>query len=473
MKKLYRLLIAEAAVVAVLAAALAALLLNPPGGGETYVFSDRSVSDIVSVRVENVNGGVSVSSQDGGYVLDGVPSELVDTEQFIRFLVSCCEVSALERVERGEDHPERYGLAAPQAVMTASFTGGEALTVRLGDQEPLSGDYYCAVEGEDGVYLLSAGTAQYYLIAREALISFYITPRLALSSPLSALGDVTFSGGPLETPVTIESVSAGDGEVKMLARSFGAATHIVRGAGVYELDQTYGLTVLSPLCGMTGLSILSYGLTEAQEDAMGFAEPYMQAEFDYDNGSGEAAHYVLRFLPADEDGSYFYANADSSGVVYLVERLPFFDMEYDKLLLRWFASPLLMDITGVTVEDGGREYEFAVDNTDPRNPAVTLDGEALDVSLFRSLFQLLGSAAADGDYLGPQAPPDGTAEMTVIYHYSEGKPDDVIALYPGNTRRVRVYVNGVCEFAMRDTFVTRVREALAAVCAGETFDINW
>lgn len=474
MKKLVRLVIAAAASVLALAAALALLLLNPPGRGtEAYVFSDRAATEVLSVQIENENGAFDVAVQDGGYLISGVPSELVDIDAFIDFLVACSEVSAKQPVDTGEYDPEAFGLAAPQAVMRASYTDGGALTLRIGKIEPLSGDYYCAVGEDTQVYLIDGETAEKYLAAKESLISFYVTPKLQVSSALSALQDVTFSGGPLEEPVTIESVSAGDEAVKMLARSFGAATHIVRGAGVYELDQTYGLTVLEPLCGMMGQAIVSYGLTPGQEDAMGFSEPYMQAEFDYRNGGEEAVHYVLRFLPAAEDGSLFYVNAAGSGVVYLIERLPFFDLSYEKLLLRWFLSPLLMDVSGITLADGSRSYVFEVDNTDVKNPVVTLNGQPLDVSLFRSFFQLLCSAASDGSYLGPQPEPEDRPQMSVTYRYTQGKADDTLALYPGSGRRVNVFVNGVCEFAMKDTFVERVREALAALGRGDSFDINW
>jgi len=474
MKRLTRLLILEIAVVAGLSAVLAGLLLTmPQSGGERYVFSARDATEIASIQVENKNGAVSVSTQDGGYVLDSVPSELVDTGAFIEFLTACSQVSALQQASGGQAGLEQYGLAEPQAQMRAVFLDGETLTLRLGSQEPVSGDYYCSVEGEKGVYLLPAACAEWYLIAKESLISFRLTPELSVSSPLSALLDVTFSGAALEAPVTIESVSAGDGEVKQLARSFGAATHIVRGAGVYELDQTYALTMLAPLCGMTGQSIVSYGLTQEQVDAMGFAAPYMQVEFDYKNGSGAAEHYVLRFLPAAQDGSLFYANAKGSGIIYGIERPEFMDLEYEKLLLRWFLSPLLMDVSGITVESAAGRYEFSLDHTDVRNPVVTLNHAAVDTGLFRDFFKLLGSAANDGDYLGVQPAAETGAVMTITYHYTDGKADDVMALYSGGTRRMNVYVNGVCEFAMKETFVERVNQALAALQSGEEFDINW
>ncbi|MBE7017248.1 MAG: DUF4340 domain-containing protein [Ruminococcaceae bacterium] len=474
MKKLLRLLIAEIVIVVVLLAALVGLILNPPGSEvESYVFADRSATEIAAIHVEHEAGAIDIKSQNGGFMIDGVPSELVDIETFIEFLSACSEVSALQKVDANKKDLAEFGLAPCQAWVYVTYTDGLELSLQLGSQERVSGNYYFSVDGQEGIYLMSGETAEYYLMVKESLISFYVTPELKVSSPLSAVGDVTFSGGPLEESVTIESVSFGDEEVRKLARSFGAATHIVRGNGVYELDQSYGLEMLTPLCGMTGDSIVYYGLTPEQENAMGFAEPYMQVEFDYKNGTGESALYVLRFLPAIEDGSYFYVNAAGSGLVFLIERPAFMDIVYEKLLLRWFVSPLLMDVSGITVESGDKVYDFTIDGSDVKNPIAALNGETVDISLFRSLFQLLNSAAADGDYLGVQTQPNEKPLMTVTYHYTEGKSDDVIALYSGSTRRVNVYVNGVCEFGMKDAFVERVKQALTAIEAGESFDINW
>lgn len=237
MKKLIRLLIAAAATVAILAAALVVLLLNPPGAetGKT-VLADHAATDIVSVEITNEAGTFQVHAQDGGYLIDDIPSELIDIDAFINFMVACSDVTTLRRVERSEANASNFGFDAPLATVRATYGDGTELNLRLGAKEPLSGDYYCMADAEKGVYLLSADTAANYLIAKQALISFYVTPKLAVSSALSALQDVTFSGGPLEHPVTIESVSAGSDEVKQLAKSFGAATHIVRGAGVFELD---------------------------------------------------------------------------------------------------------------------------------------------------------------------------------------------------------------------------------------------
>ena len=442
---------------------------------EAVVFSAREATEVTEVHAIHPNGEVHITMQDGGYLLDGVPTELIDVEAFIAYLEACATVAPEQTLPEGNDTAlEGYGLQSPVATVTVSYADGETLTLWIGNEEPISGNYYCRVEGDDAVHLLSADYVQTYFMTKEELISFAITPELELSSALSALADVTFFGEAFPQPITIESVSEGDEEVKQLARSFGAATHIVRGAGVYELDQSVGIEMLTPLCGMNGGGIVYYGLSEQQEDGMGFANPYLAVEFDYRSGIDTGfTHYLLRFLPATEDGTMFYVNAKGSGRVYLIERQPFFDLKYEDLLLRWFVSPLLMDVTGLQVETEGKTYEFVLDQTDPKNPTVTVNGESLSIDLFRDFFLLVGSAAHDGTYLGVKTETEEPAVMTITYHYSEGKSDDILKLVAGDTRRVDVYVNGVSEFAMKDTFVTRVQEALVAMQNGTTFDTNW
>lgn len=476
MKRMLQLLLIAGIVVALLAGTLV-VLLRMPAKAETdvKVFSDCAATDVTHVHIKNRSDDFSVTAEDGGYVVDDVPSALVDIETFIGFMVACSDVRAIRRVDGGAAALSDFGLDEPQATVTVTYTDGKEMTLLIGNEEPLSGNYYCAVPNEKGVYLLAKETAENYLISKQLLVSFFVTPKLQVSSALSALADVTISGGTLAAPIAIESVSAGDAEVRQLARSFGAATHIVRSAGgVHELDQTYGLQVLAPLCGLTAQAIVYYNLSAEQENAMGFDKPYLQVDFDYrPSADADAAHYTLRLLPAKEDGSAFYANVAGSGVVYVVAREAFIDIAYEKLLLRWFISPLLMDVSGVTIEAGGKTTAFTIDNSDKKNPVVTCADQPVEVERFRSLFKLLISAANDGVYLGVQPEAAGTPRMRITYHYTDGKADDVLALYPGETRRMLVYVNGVCEFAMKDTFAERVGQALDVIGTDADIDVNW
>jgi hypothetical protein len=54
-----------------------------------------------------------------------------------------------------------------------------------------------------------------------------------------------------------------------------------------------------------------------------------------------------------------------------------------------------------------------------------------------------------------------------------GKAPDVMALYPGDARRVVVEVNGVTELAMREMYLTRVQQALRALWTDTPIELDW
>jgi hypothetical protein len=364
-----------------------------------------------------------------------------------------------------------YGLAEPAAQVEIGYADGSALTLLLGQLERVSGDYYLAIAGDPAVYLLAAERAAGLLLPQKALIEDLITPRLALSSPLSALLDVTFAGGLLAEPVTVHAVAAGDPQVARAALSFGAPTHIVRGRGVYELDQTYGVEMLGALLGLTALDVAGYNLTPQEISAFGFDRPTMQVAFDLRNGVGAPVeHYRLALL---RQGDTCYLTRNDDGVIYVVAEPAFLRLAYDKLLVRWFLSPLLTDVRAVEISSEGQAYSFAITGETNAAKRVTCNGQPLDIDRFRTLYRLLVSAAHDGALL-PDATVTGEPLLRVTYHYRDvGKAPDVMALYPGDARRVVVEVNGVTELAMREMYLTRVQQALRALWTDTPIELDW
>jgi len=474
MKTLLRSFGIAAGAVLALAAVYVALLLQPAPGNQAQqgvVFASAEPTEIASVAVENATGTYRYYYEGDGYVLDDIPAAIADLDAFIGFMVRSGRLSALRRVE--DAAPEAYGLDAPSATAEIQFFSGNPLRIAIGGQEKISGNYYVAVEGFPGVYLMASAMAEPFLGPKTQVISRSVTPALAVSSPLSAVRDITFSGGPLAQPVAIQAVSGGDAQVRLSALSFGAATHIVRGAGVHGLDQTYGAEMFGSLFGIPARDIVGYNLTEADIRALGFDDPWMVVAFDILNGAdAPLEHLVLRLVCLQDDA--FYATLDGSGAVYLVGRQPFMNIRYDRLPVRWFLTPLLMDLSAVTVEGSGQQVRFGIDNADARNPIITQDGTVLDVQLFRSFFRLLTSAGHDGVYLGVLEPPETSALLTITYEYTApGKEPDVLSLYPGGVRRANVFVNGTGEFAMKDQFAARALEGLERLLAGQSIEENW
>ncbi|MCU0520805.1 MAG: DUF4340 domain-containing protein [Anaerolineae bacterium] len=467
-----RLVLIAAGVVAVLAVTSLLLWLNPVEVQDTLI-TLKAVEpvNVSRVAIHNQYGTIDIRYMDEGYEVDDIPADLVDMDEFIDLLTDCGQVMALRIVAEAPQDAAPYGLDQPTARVGITYDDGTSLTLLVGAEEQVSGDFYASVEGSPAIYLMEADRCTGFLVPKKAYVEDLVTPRLAISSPLSALLNVTFAGGTLAEPVTIEAVATGDPALIQAALSFGAPTHLVRGRGTYELDQTYGVQMLGPLLGITAIDIVDYGLTPEEIAAFGFDHPTMQVTFDLKNGvEAETEHFDLNLLCRD-DGCYMTCN--DRGLIYAVEQPAWLNLEYDKLLVRWFLSPLLQDVREVELTTGGESYRFVITGESNADKRVTCNGEDLDIERFRVLYRLLTSAAHDGRLLDDIAV-EGVPLLQLTYRYvDDRKPPDVMALYAGDSRRVYVQVNGMTELAMQETYLVRVQEALAVLWSDDPIATEW
>jgi len=467
------------ALIAILALIFIIILITEPqdASSDTVQFASGEPTDILSVTVSNSYGVFRFYFDDteGGYAIDDIPPFIVDLDVFINFLTNSASLFAIDHILHNDTDLQLYGLDQPSAEIEIVFFDGKALNLNLGTAEQISGYYYGTVSGYDGVFLFSPAMVGQFLLPKTQVISRFVTPPLAVSSPLSAIRDVTFTGGELAFPVTILTTSGKSGDVALEALSFGGATHIVRGAATWQLDQTYGVQILGSLFGIEAVGIAGYDLSNAELVMYGFDSPYMSVDYDMVNGVGaDVSHMKLSVAPAE--AGLYYATIEGSGVVYVIDREPFLDIRYELLLVRWFLTPFLMDLSAVTVRAPETSYRFELDNSDPLNPVVTHDGQSIDVTLFRAFFRLITGAAHDGNHLGklPPPKPGEQEQLAIIYEYSKvGKSQDILTLYPGDVRRHNVYVNGAGEFSIKDLFAQRVIEGCKNLIAGNTIEENW
>lgn len=473
MKKIINLIAITAVGALVLAVAFVFLLINTPEKTtESVVFKALAPTDVSSVSISNSYGSFEVSMEANGYVLDDIPAELVDLDSFVAFMTQCGALSALKRITSKPSDLSVYGLDKPMATVSVSYSDSSELVLYIGNADLVSGHYYMQVNQKNDVYLLSSSGAAYFLCGKEAYINHYVTPELADGNVLAAIQDVTFSGGELKEPITIESVSAGDEETKIAALSFGAVTHLIRGRGVHELDQTYGAQMLGSILGIKAREVVGYGLTEEEIAAYGFGEPYMEVDYDLKNSASIVEHNILALVK--QSNTSFLAHLSGSSTVYEIDRPAFVDIQYEKLMLRWFLSPLLLDLSGLTITTQTQTLEFTIGRDKENKQYAMLNGEELDINLFQSFYRLVTSASAsDGEYLSG-ATADGDPLMTITYHYlNSAKEDDVMKLFKGTTRRVYVDVNGVIEVDTKESFYNYMLNACENILHGKAIDENW
>ena len=439
------------------------------------VFVDREPADIRTLSVHNEFGDYSVyfDEEQDGYVFDAIPVNILDVDGFYELMNHSCGFGSVRLVRENASDLSEYGLDQEHARVKVEYSDGQTFDLMIGAKEQVSGNYYGMVMSDDekgNVYLFPGEDMIYFLIRKESYISYQVTPELAVSSPLSAVRDITFSGSALERPITIKAVSGADQDTVLAAKSFGPATHIVRMKGVYELDQTYGIDILGSVLGIRATDVVRYNVTDSDLEELGFDSPYMQVDFSLKNGTDYTADYQLSIVPY---GEYYMAYMLGSGVVFVIEPPSFLSLDYTKLCLRWFLSPLRSDLDSLKVEFDGDEYVFTSESDEEGKIHAYVNGQETDADLFFSLYRLVTSASSDGLYLDDPVN-EGEPVMTITYDYNiEGKEPDVMKLYKGSLRRVNVEINGVTEFDMRSSFVDAVKNACANLINGEKIEENW
>jgi hypothetical protein len=141
-------------------------------------------------------------------------------------------------------------------------------------------------------------------------------------------------------------------------------------------------------------------------------------------------------------------------------------------MLRWFLSPLRLDLASLVVSFGGETYTYQSGKNDDGTQYAFVNGKAMDIDLFYSFYRLVTSAASDGLYLA-DAVATGNPLMTITYTYLDpDKSPDVMTLYEGGRARVDVDVNGTIEFDMKASFVDVMELACRHTVTGEPIEEN-
>lgn len=437
---------------------------------ESLTLIGKAPTDIDRLDINNQHGRYSVfyDEANGGYVIGDLPADLIDLDRFVSFMVAVSELTASSKAADKVADEAAYGLDMLGADVALTFTDGQTIRLKIGKQETVSGNYYLSLEGKEGLYTLNQTLSETLLSGQDSFLSLQVTPPLTVSSPLSAIKDASFKGKAFFAPFDIKAVSGADSETKLKALSFGTATHLLTLKGTHALDQEGGIRLMGSLLDIKAIRVMDYDLNEEKLAKYGFDTPDARVDFVL-AGSGQAIGLSL----AQAEGSTFYLKEDSKDAVYLVNRPAFLDMKPEQLVLRYIANPMLLDIKGLSIITPENTYDIAYERPTGTEGEARVNGETVPVAHFHAFYRLLTSAASDGSLYTGEAP-TGEPALSIIYRYkNENKPEDVLAFYPLEARRMAVSVNGVSELVIRDSFVARVIEAAEDLKNGESIEEVW
>lgn len=464
--------------VALLLLLLGAALLLANGGeeapeetAESLSLMDRPGSEVASVSVKNASGEYTVTRDGDALTVHGIPAKLVNMDYVDMLLDEASSVQYTSLVTTELSRLADYGLAEPEAEVEISYTDGEGLRLLIGAEEPISSGRYFMEDGGDSIYIMKNSRAIRFVSPVEVFINYIIIPPEDTNQPLSELQDFTISGSAVGEPIVVRAVLPEREEEQLKALSYGSITHLIVSPNEHEASPTTLSTIADQLLGLMSEGIVAYNCSEEELAAYGFDEPYIQYDFTYLRGAeGEPEAYSLR-VSRDEEG--YIATLNDDGVVYRILDLDFLHVSYEELVMRWFISPFISEVTALELEGQGSSWRFEISSDTVSSVEATLNGEELDSALFRKFYNLVMSAASDSGRLAE--PPELTEpvlSLRVEYEDDE-KPDDVLRFYSAGQRRLYVEVNGVCEFTMRENWLNVTLNALENVKMCKDFSSDW
>lgn len=452
---------------------VAALLLTGP---EKKAPQTESASTIDSPLPKQNLKRAEVQNSHGSYrmtldTISGLPAELVEMA-LLKTVFDGLNALELERVEGASAKEAVYGVEMPASRITLHYAETESHHLKIGIREGVSKRYYCAVDGSDSLYLMDGLLAERLMTPVQNYLSLQVTPECLAISPLGAIGDISFVTA--ESEICIRSAGDPDSSFARELLSFGAVTHVVKGPGIlHELDRTYATEIFGSLLDLYAQDIIAYGLSEAELLEKGFAQPDLIVSFDLKNSDKPDTpvyKYKLRLLHK-EDGSH-WAAVNARGIIYRIAGAAFMKANYAGFVDRWFLSPLLVDLKALRITTLEGQYLYEIGGT-PSNLYIKKQGREVPLDRFRSFYNLVVSAASNGDYLGlVQTEGSGSLRVEFIYR-DELKSPDVLEFYELDDRRYAVAVNSVTEFAMRRNYAQTVAGAIVALETGADIPQNW
>ncbi len=247
--------------------------------GQTFMYPHIPRASMQSVTVTNEHGTYEFyRDADGNFQIRDFEGTPYDATLFSSLVTSAGYTIAKTKVvdNATDENLIEYGLDNPQATWTITTVTGESYTVYVGYDLLTGGGYYCMMEGDGGIYVLSSEIAQ-----------TIFAPIESLCSPVFVAG---ISQNDYYTIDNISLLAYGEELCKIGVKDAAEqknAQALVEYKMVYPEGYTPNEALISEMLytftSVTGTSVLKLGPTAEDAAAYGLSEPAFTVGFTYMN----------------------------------------------------------------------------------------------------------------------------------------------------------------------------------------------
>ncbi len=417
------------------------------------------LSETPTYESDNDDGTTSTYTDATVYTLVGYEDMELLTGSPDTLANDAASVTATKIVNDGSAKSD-FGFDDPRAVVKVSYTNGEAVTIRVGDDAPDNQGAYLMIDGDDNVYLVESDSVDGFLIGAMGMLTTEIG-FAAKDDSGNVFSKMVFGG------------SIFDGEEVVLEYSDKEAfseSYVITSPDQTIANEETVTYMVNAVRNLTAEEVVAVNVDDDKIKEYGLDDPYATVEAEYPDLS-----VSYKATKPDEENKLYLL---SDGIIYKMDAtaIPWVNYTYDQLIPSAVMSPSYSKVDKVTVEADGEKYEFELkrttetshdddNDTDVERTTTTVKCNGKDVSeaSFSAFYQNLTSAQRSGIN---DIPSDKKTVLKVTYEFSDGTTGTA-EYFEGENRKCPVLINGTLGSTAFESYVTKILSDVKIAAEGE------
>ena len=123
---------------------------------EKTTLLNAAEDDATKLSFTHEGQSIDLAKENGAWVYEPRKSFELNTSKVDELFTGLKDVESVRTVENASTDTSEYGLEEPAVAITVTNTDGTTQKISIGDKNSVTGNYYAAVDGKDGVYTISA-----------------------------------------------------------------------------------------------------------------------------------------------------------------------------------------------------------------------------------------------------------------------------------------------------------------------------
>ncbi|MCD8094687.1 MAG: DUF4340 domain-containing protein [Ruminococcus sp.] len=461
---------------------------------ESVQLIDVETDDIAQIYVTNEYGsftyvGESESGKDAAGIaeLEGLT---LSTAAVSDIGEDTAQLTAYKLAEEDATDLSKYGLDNPASTFEITFRDDTQRTFMIGDNANQNRYRYVYEEGTTDVYMVLETTMTAFLERKEDLLDTTLLASSSDDEDEIDFGVLTVSRADLDYDMVFEQ---DDGSYEKSNENMPSAQVMTSPIFSY-LNGTTSSDIIFSLYGLTAIEAEVIFPDEEDLAEYGLDDPivtvtFVGDDYDYTLLIGNEYHELNDEGEEQSEASAYYctfSGVDGHDCIWKIDAssLPWVDLEPTDVVTTLMTWNMVVDVTEINIT-GDETVDIDItsevvededdsddddEEEDKEVTAVEIDGEEVDVELFKSLYEYILSCPTTEVWFEDPDEEDSYLTLDIV---TEDGGGDTLEFYKDTERRTIVKLNGATSYRIQSKWVDRLLSNVEAVKNGEDVEDDY